>query len=482
MSVSTRVTGRRGWGLRQPAPDRVLKPSPEPPSASSPARPLWRALLRFLIPLMASNILQSLSGTVTSIYLGRMLGVSALAAVSAFFPILFFLVSFLIGFAGGPTVVIGQAYGERDAGRVRRVAGTMLTVSALAGCAIALLCSLFAHAILAAIGTPAALLPEALVYGRVVFLFMPVLFVYLAYTTVLRGIGDSRTPLYALCLSTAVSLVLTPAFIRGWAGLPRLGVASGAWAAVIAYLLALGALGLYLRRAGSLLAPNRALFAALGLDWPILKLLLRIGLPTGVQLVMVSLSEIAIVAFVNQFGADAIAAYGIGNQIINYVQFPAISVGIAASVFVAQAVGAGRPELLPRIARSALVLGLAIGGVLIAAVYLFARDLVAWFTADPQAAAIGYRLLLLTMWSYLVFGASSVLSGVMRGTGTVLWPTALSIAVIWGVEVPTAWLLSRRLGIDGVWLGYPAAFCAGLLLVAVYYAAVWRRRSHARLR
>jgi putative MATE family efflux protein len=443
--------------------------------------PLWRAMLAFLLPLVASNMLQSLSGTAGAIYYGQMIGVSGIAAAAAFFPIFFFLISFLIGFSNAAAVLVGQAFGARDADQARRVAGTTLTVCVLSGATIAIVCSVFARAMLTAIGTPAEILADALAYARVMFIFTPLLFVFIAYSTLLRGVGDTRSPLYTLLISTTISLTLVPAFIRGVAGLPRLGVTSAPYAGSVAYVVSLSCLFLHLRRTSSPLAPGRALLAQLGIDWQVLRALLKLGVPSGMQIVLVSLSEIAVISFVNAFGPGATAAYGAVNQIIGYVQFPAISVGISASIFAAQAIGARRAEQLPHITRTAMGLSLALGGILVALAYVFSSEIVSWFIAAPDTAAIARRLLEITLWSYLVFGIAQVLQGVMRGSGAVLWPTAISIAAIWGVEVPVAYVLSHRIGIDGVWIAYPVAFTAGLLLLTVFYAAVWRKRTHVPL-
>jgi putative MATE family efflux protein len=409
-----------------------------------------------------------------------MIGVTALAAASVVFPIVFFLISFLIGFCNAAAVLVGQAYGANDLLRARMVAGTTLSICALGGVAIALLASPLARPILTAIATPPDILDDALAYARVMLIFIPVLFVFIGYTTLLRGVSDTTSPFGALLVATAVSLMLTPALICGWAGLPRLGIAGGPYAGIVAYLLSLCWLLVHLRQRSPLALDGR-LRAQLRIDWPILKTLLRLGVPGGLQMVLASLSEIAVISFVNAFGSDVTAAYGAINQIVRYVQFPAVSVGITASVFAAQAIGAGRASALPRITRTAVGLSLTISGGLVILTYLFSRSIIEWFITAPATIEIAERLLIVTLWSYVVFGLSSVLQGVMRGTGTVLWPTALSIFAIWGIQVPTAYLLSQRIGLDGIWIGYPTAFAAGLMLQIVYYATVWRHKIHARL-
>jgi len=199
--------------------------------------------------------------------------------------------------------------------------------------------------------------------------------------------------------------------------------------------------------------------------------LLRIGIPTGVQMVMVSLAEIAVISLVNRFGSSATAAYGAVNQVVSYVQFPAISIGIASSIFGAQSIGAGRFDRLRKIARAGVSLNWVIGGVLITIVYFLNDAVLGLFITNAGVLRTAHDLLAITLWSYVLFGTSSVLSGLMRSSGTVLWPTLLSIIAIWGVEVPTAYALAPRLGLTGVWIAYPVAFAVGLssMLAAITY-------------
>ncbi len=456
-------------------------PAPRQSIALSDTRPVWTSLLIFLVPLMLSNILQSLGATANSIYLGRLIGVHALAAVSAIFPIVFFLIAFLIGIGSGSTVLIGQAYGARDHAKVKEIAGTTIALTLLLGVIVGTLGGWFCEPLLAAVGTPRDILSTSASYSRITFYSIPILFVYLIYTTFLRGTGDSRTPFYTLIASTALIMLVTPALILGWLGLPRLGVNGAAVGNVAGSAAALIGLLVYLRASGNPLAFDREMLANMRLRLPLVRTIVRIGVPTGINLVMVSLSEIAVITFVNHFGSRATAAYGAVNQVVSYVQFPAVSIGIAASIFGAQAIGAQRLERLPRIVRSAVSLNYAIEGVLIGTCYLLSRPLIALFVTDVPTLDIAERLLHITLWSYVIFGNARVLSGIMLSSGTVVWPTLLSVLSIWGVEVPVAYLLSRRIGLDGVWYGYPAAFVAGLIFQTAYYQLFWKRRPLRRL-
>jgi putative MATE family efflux protein len=216
-------------------------------------------------------------------------------------------------------------------------------------------------------------------------------------------------------------------------------------------------------------------------DWKLLGKIVRIGVPTGVQTILVALAEIAVISFVNRFGSDATAAYGAVNQIVSYVQFPAISIGITASIFGAQSIGAHRQDKLNSVIRSGVTLNYIIGGTIIAVCYIFAWNILGWFITAQHPLDIAHGLLMITLWSYLLFGNNSVLSGVMRSSGTVFWPTLIGVFSIWGVEVPAAYVLMHHYGIDGVWMGYPIAYAVVVGLQFFYYELFWKKKTHQRL-
>jgi putative MATE family efflux protein len=444
-------------------------------------KPMWQILLVFLVPLMLSNVLQSVSQTMASIWIGRLISTQALGAISAVFPIIFLLFSFVFGVSSGSSVLIGQAFGAKDFHKVKKIAGTVTGAALYLGIIVAVLGYFGSPTILKWLATPPDILEQSDAYARVVFLTMPIFFVYFVYATILRGTGDSTTPFYALIVSSVLAVAITPLFIVGIFGLPKLGVVSAAVAGLIANTAAFAWLLIYLRRKNHPLQFDRETLVDMGIDWTILGAVLRIGLPTALQVMMVSLAEIAVISFVNRFGSSATAAYGAVNQVVSYVQFPAISIGIAASIFGAQCIGARREDKLGSVIRSAVGLNYLVGGIIIAVCYLCAWFILGWFITDHNTLVIAHQLLMITLWSYLLFGNSAVLSGLMRGSGSVLWPTINGIFAIWGVEVPVAWLLMHRIGLDGVWLGYPAAYCVVLALQFTYYEFVWKRKTHERL-
>ena len=455
--------------------------APAKPLMTAPEKPLWVSFATFLGPLMLSNILQSLSGTLNNIFLGQMVGVQALAAASGFFPIVFFFISFVMGLGAGSSVLIGQAWGARNLDKVQAVAGATLSAALLVSVTVGALGIIFARQLMMALATPPDILDQAVLYGRVMMLGMPVLFIFILGTSMMRGVGDTITPLRVLVVTTLMGLFLTPALIKGWLGLAPMGVEAAAWASMGSQIVALIWMAIYLIRKGHPLAPTREFLRHLRPDPALLRLILKIGLPTAVQMVIMSLAEIALLGLANGYGTEATAAYGAVNQVLAYVQFPAMSISITASILASHAIGAGDMARVNRITLTGLMMNLIVTGTFVVLCYVFSRAIVGAFITSAPVVELTQGLLHIVLWACLFFGMAGVFSAVMRASGTVIQPTALMITAILAVELPVAWYLSHKIGIAGVWWGYPAAFCAMFLLQSTYYTLIWRKKEIKRL-
>jgi Na+-driven multidrug efflux pump len=154
---------------------------------------------------------------------------------------------------------------------------------------------------------------------------------------------------------------------------------------------------------------------------------------------------------------------------------------ITASIFGAQCIGARREDLLGSVVRSAVALNYVVGGILIATCYAFSYVILGWFITDRGTLEIAHGLLIITLWSYLLFGNSAVISGIMRSSGDVIWPTINGIFSIWGIEVPAAFILMHYYGLNGVWMGYPIAYAFVLCAQFTYYELFWKKKTHERL-
>ncbi|RYE85024.1 MAG: MATE family efflux transporter, partial [Hyphomicrobiales bacterium] len=274
-----------------------------------------------------------------------------------------------------------------------------------------------------------------------------------------------------------IGLVVTPAFIQGWFGLPQLGVLAAAVAFIAGFVVVLIYLYFYLGWKKSPMAIDAELIRNLKIDWKLLGLVLKLGIPAGVGMVVASLSAIVIVGIINRFGSDATAAYGAVNQVLSYVQFPAMSIMIAASIFAAQAIGARNFDEVEHVTRTALVMNTIFTGGLVLIAYLFSQHLVRLFITDESVVEMTETLLHIVLWSCVISGYGQVFSSVMRASGDVWLPMTLSLAAIILVEVPGALWLSSIYGLNGVWIAYCFSFCALLLFQATYYLGFWRKKE-----
>jgi len=438
---------------------------------------LWKAFLVFLLPLIATNILQSLSGTINTVFVGQMLGVNAIAAVAVFFPILFCLMAFVIGLSAGSTVLIGQAWGGKNIEKVRCVVGSTLFMTLIGGSLIALFGVIFAENILLALGTDPDVMHLSLPYVQWMLAGSPLIFIYIIYTSILRGVGDSTTPLFASALTIGVGLVVTPVLIAGYFGFPKMGIISPAIATILGNLAVLLFLILYLNYRQHPLKLDWALLKNIRHQPQLSRMILKLGVPTGVQMVTTSVAGLVIVGLVNRYGAEATAAYGAVNQVLNYIQFPALSIAIAASVFGAQAIGAGKSDLLNKVTRTALSMNILFTGGLVILAYLFSKYLMALFITDPKVVVLGQQLLFMVRWSILFFGASAIFASIMRSSGTVTMPMLINIFAILCIEVPAAYLFSQWWGLEGIWYAYALAFVSLCILQGLYYQFVWKKKT-----
>lgn len=438
---------------------------------------LWKTFFIFLMPLIATNILQNLSGTINTIFVGQMMGVNAIAAVAVFFPILFFLMAFVIGLSAGATVLVGQAWGAQNIEKVRCVVGSTLFMTLIGGSVIALLGVVFAKHILLALGTDPDVMHLSLPYVQWMLAGSPLLFLYIIYTSILRGVGDSTTPLIVSGMTILIGLLITPVLIAGYFGFPKMGIIAPAIATIVGYFAVLIFLVLYLNKKDHPLKPDRLLLSHIRHHPELSKIVLRLGIPTGIQMVTTSVAGLVIVGLVNHYGSNATAAYGAVNQVLNYIQFPALSISIAASIFAAQAIGAGKSDLLAQVTRTALSMNILVTGTLVTLAYLFSKYLMALFITDPEVVALGQQLLFIVLWSILFFGASSIFASIMRASGTVTVPMIINIFAIIAIEVPCAYLFSQWWGLQGIWYAYALAFVCLCVLQGLYYQLVWKRKT-----
>ncbi len=441
--------------------------------------PIGTGLFRFALPILFANVLQSLNGSVNSIWVGRGLGEAALTATSNSNTVMFLLIGAAFGVALAATILIGQSIGANDLAETKRVVGTSATFFAAISVAMALAGLVLCRPLLIAMSTPPDSLELAVAYMRVIFLAVPFLYLYAFVMAVLRGAGDSKTPFYFMLLSVGIDIALNPVFIFGLGPVPRLGIAGSALATFIAQAVSLAALIRHLYRRHHVLCLHREELKLLKIDWAVAATLVRKGIPMSAQMLVMSLSGVLMITLVNRFGVDTTAAFGAALQIWNYIQMPAFAVGMALSAMTAQNVGARKWHRVTRIARVGVLYSVILTGSIVLAIELLDQRIFALFLPAASAAlTVASHMNRIVTPSFIFFGVSVALFGVVRATGAVIAPLVILTISLLLVRYPLAQLFLERYQVDAVWWSFPLSSLLSCILALLYYRFGGWRGAH----
>lgn len=432
-----------------------------------------RQLIGFALPMLLGNIFQQFYNMVDSFVVGRFVGTTALAAVGTSFPVIFLMLALILGVTSGSTVLIAQFFGAKDLASVRKVVSTSYLFLLAAGIIMSVVGIAATPAILRLLAVPDAIKPEAGSYLQIIFAGMLTTFGYNGVASMLRGLGDSRTPLYLLIAATLINVVLDLVFVVAF----RWGVAGAAWATVISQGISFIGVLVVLNRKNELMRIDRT-----GLSWDkeSFSRMLKIGLPSGVQQTLVSLGMMTLTRLVNEFGAATMAAYTAATRLESIASMPAMNLSMAVTTFTGQNIGAGKTERVRRGHLSALVVSVSISLVITLAVILFGRPLMGIFTTDPEVIRIGGEYLVIVGLFYWLFAMMFINNGVMRGAGDVFIPMFTTIMAFWLVRIPCALLFTRVFGMgsQGVWWSIPTGWAVGCLYTTLYYrSGKWKLKK-----
>ncbi len=419
-------------------------------------------IIRFALPMILGNVFMQAYSVVDSIILGNYVGNTALAAVGASFPFIFALVSFVIGLGMGFSISISQYFGARDLDKVKRAIDTLwifLSVSTIITTAVGLLISEWAMKM---VGVPEEVLPEAVIYLNISIIGFVAMFGFNGLTSVLRGLGDSKTPLYFLIFSTVINAGLNLLFVIVF----KWGVAGSAWATAISQAIGFIGMVIYLNPRNELV---RLTWRKYVFDKEIFRSSVKIGVPTALQQTFVSLGMMALMSIVSRFGTQVVAAYTVATRIDSFASMPAMNFAAALSTFTGQNLGAGKPERV----RKGLTVTLGVTSLISIFVTLIAHfystELMSLFTSDPEVIRYGSDYLIIVCSFYILFSGMFSISGVMRGAGDTLVPMLVTLFSLWLIRIPLAHILSGRFGVHGIWWAIPFAWAIGLVGAWVYY-------------
>jgi putative MATE family efflux protein len=459
-----------------PAAAAPLRPARRP-GPDLTTGPIGKTLIVFALPVLGSNILQSLNGSANAIWVSHVLGEAALTATSNANQIFFLMLGAVFGISMAANIMIGQAIGAADPLVAKRVVGTSTAFFIVLSLAVGLAGMTFTPHILDAMGTPADARADAIAYLRVIFAAMPFIYFFSFVMMAQRGAGDSRTPFYFSLLAVVLDIILNPLLIMGVGPFPRLGIAGSATSTLIAQTFTLAVMLAHLYRKNSILVLRPSEWRLLIPDLGIIRTLVFKGLPMALQMIVVSLAAVTMMTFVNGYGSHTAAAYGAALQLWTYIQMPAMALGAAVSSMAAQNVGAGRMDRVEKTAQVGALYAIAFTGVPILLIYfLDPWVLRAFLPGDSPSLPIAIHLNAIVLWGFIPFGVAFIFSGVVRATGAVWPPLAAMVIALWGVRVPLAKWLEPSLGADAIWISFPIGSTVTLLLAGGYYlGGGWRK-------
>jgi putative MATE family efflux protein len=440
------------------------------------AGPIAPVLMRFALPLLATNLLHAASSTWAALWVGQLLGANALPAVATAAVLVFMLMGAVMGMGTAAGVAIGQSLGAGDMDAVKRVAGCALAfvvgfslLVAAAGWALAPL-------LIDALGTPAEVRGHAVVHLRFTCLSMPAIFIYLVLVMMLRGTGDSRTPFRFTLVWIGLSLLLVP-LLLGAVGIAGVGLANllSAGAALAALLrhvyrrrLPIALHGDDIRH----LRPERAL----------LLLMLRRGVPMALESIVTQGAYFALLGLVNRYGATTAAAYAGAAQLWTYVQVPGNALAASMSAMAAMNIGAGRWERVEQIALRGCLASLAVSTTAALSIYALGAafddlPLRLFIRGDGEVLAQARRINFIALWGWIALSITMGLFAVVRANGAMLAPTLIFVVTMWVFRVPFAVWLEPWLGSAAIWWSFPFGSITSALLAWAYFRwGGWRRR------
>ncbi len=430
-----------------------------------------RHIFNFTLPMLCGNVFQQLYNIVDSIIVGKVLGKEALASVGASFPIIFTLVALLIGIGSGFSIVISQFYGAKDIDRVKRAIDTMYIFLFIAGFVISILGIYFSEDLFILLQLPTELIPAAKTYLNIYMAGMILFFGFNGTSSVLRGLGDSKTPLYFLILASVLNIAFDLLFVMvfNW------GIAGAAWATVLAQGLSFISALVYLNNTHKIMKFS---FTKLRFDAELFKKSLKIGLPSGLQQTFVAAGMMALLGIVNTFGTDVIAAYTAAGRIDSLAIMPAMNFSQAVSAFVGQNLGANKIDRVRKGFKATFIMSNIFCLAMTLLIVIFGGFFMRMFTADPKVIEIGQDYLIIVSSFYLVFSSMFTIHGVLRGAGDTLIPMFITLFSLWIIRIPAAYILSDRIGHDGIWWSIPMGWIIGMTFSYVYYrTGKWKTKA-----
>ena len=427
--------------------------------------PITTHLIAFSVPLLLGNIFQMLYNTVDSIVVGNFVGKEALAAISSTTMIVNIMIFFFNGFSVGGGVVIGQYLGARKMKELHRTVETTIAVTILFGIFFTFAGFFLVPFMLRLMQTPEDVFPQAKLYLEIYFSGALGLLIYNMGSGILRAVGDTKRPLYFLIFTSILNTVLDLVFVIVF----KAGIAGAAIATIISQFISAIMVLVLLTRADDI---YKLTWNDLRIDLPILKFIMQIGLPAGVQSMITSVSNVFVQSYINGFGSGCMAGWGAYNKLDSFIFLPINSLGQAATTFVSQNIGAGRSDRANKGTVRALQMAVGVTFAIASVLIFFAPAATGLFTSDDEVIYYGSLFIRMNTF-FLIFNAiNHVLAGALRGRGESKIPMICMLSCF--VVIRQIYLfIGSRIAYNPyvVGFGYPVGWmtCCAAELICFYF-------------
>lgn len=432
-------------------------------------------LIRFALPILIGNLLTTGYSIVNALWVGNLLGGNAVGAVAVCFPIMLTMIALASGATMATSILVSQRFGAKDYNSIQKFVNVSWSVALLLIILITVAGLFTSDILLVMLGTPEEIINLASAYLKIsisgfIFMYLPYLIM-----SVLRGIGDTVTPMIFIIMSTIINAVLDPILIIGIGPFPRMGLNGAAVASLLASAFATIAGIVYIRRKYKGLPIN---LTKLSFDKGFILSIFKIGLPSFFQQMVLSMSYAFVTVFVNMFGAGAIAAFGITSRLDSLVAMPAIAVMMAASTLTAQTLGAGMPGKIRDIFKWGIIINIPVILLISAVCILFPGVVMHLFVKDEGVVKIGVDYFRIVGIGYLFFIVSYVSNGIINGSGKTIATMVISFISLCVVRIPIAALLVRSgSGLRGIWFAILVSIAVTLMnSLLYYYFGKWNRQ------
>ncbi len=439
--------------------------------------PILKSLLALSLPIIFANILQTMYQLVDTFWVGR-LGTTAVAAVSVSFPVVFLIVSLGGGLAMAGTILVAQYKGREDSRAVNHISAQTLLATAIISAILSAIGYFLSPHLIKLMGAEPDVFASAVPYMRISFLGMIFMFTYMVFQSLMRGVGDVKTPMYIVLGTVLLNLIFDPLFIFGYGFIPGSGVAGAALATIGTQGIA-AVIGMVMLFRGKRQLHIKA--KDLKLDFQIIKKMFSLGFPASIEQSTRALGMMIMTFLVASFGTLTIATYGIGGRVLSFIIIPALGLSMATSTLVGQNIGAGKMKRAEKIAKISSVVGflfLTLVGVI---VFFSAKYIAGAFIPGEIETIQTSTIFIKTM--ALTFGFIAVqqtLNGVFRGSGNTMISMVLSIISLWVLRFPLAYILSRHtsLGETGIWAAFPIANVVAAAVTMIWFAkGSWKKKK-----